>query len=42
MGTGEFGADMQVESVNDGDSGGTTAAPIAADIFTYLKNNPPE
>ena len=31
-----------VESVNDGDSGGTTAAPIAADIFTYLKNNPPE
>ena len=31
-----------VESVNDGDSGGTTAAPIAADIFAYLKEHPPE
>ena len=31
-----------VESVNDGDSVGTTAAPIAADIFAYLKEHPPE
>lgn len=28
-----------VESINDGDGGGTTAAPIAGDIFRYLKEN---
>ena len=27
-----------VESVNDGDGGGSTAAPIAGDIFRYIKN----
>lgn len=30
-----------VEDVNDGDGGGSVAAPIAQDIFTYLKENSP-
>ena len=28
-----------VEDVNDGDGGGSTAAPIAGDIFQYIEEN---
>lgn len=34
-----FAVCVVVEDINDGEGGGSTAAPIAGDIFEYLKNN---
>ena len=35
-----FAVCVLVEDIPDGESGGTTAAPVAGQIFTYLKNHP--
>ena len=35
-----FALCVLVENIPDGETGGTTAALIAKDIFTYLKNHP--
>ncbi|MBE5803263.1 MAG: penicillin-binding protein 2 [Clostridiales bacterium] len=35
-----YAVSVLVESIEDGEGGGSTAAPIAADIFTYLKGAP--
>lgn len=34
-----FAVAILVENIGDGQGGGSTAAPIAADIFTYLRDN---
>lgn len=34
-----FAVCVVVENIPDGEGGGSTAAPIAADIFTYLRDN---
>ena len=34
-----FALCVVVEDINDGEGGGSTAAPIAGDIFEYIKNN---
>lgn len=35
-----YAVSVLVEAIEDGTSGGSTAAPIAHDIFQYLKDNP--
>lgn len=35
-----FAVCVLVEDIPDGESGGTTAAPVAGQIFTYLRNHP--
>ena len=34
-----YAVSVLVESIDDGEGGGSTAAPIAADIFKYLKDH---
>ena len=34
-----FAVAVLVENIPDGEGGGSTAAPIAGDIFTYLRDN---
>ena len=34
-----FAVAVLVEDIADGEGGGSTAAPIAADIFTYLRDH---